>query len=74
MCGAVAKNLADLNETNLQDLYQSRLDGPITCHALVLNFGFIKLFLPEIGQVFTQTLYDGTGEPTPGLFVSKRPD
>ena len=34
-----------------------RLDGPLTCHALVQILGFVKTFLIEIDQVFPQQLY-----------------
>ena len=42
------ENLADFSEKSFQFFYQNRLDGPVTCHALVHNsrilfFSFLKL-------------------------------
>jgi hypothetical protein len=40
-------------EICVQNLYENRLDGPIACHVLVKQTGFLK----TIGQVFPQQLY-----------------
>ena len=48
------ENLADFDETLFKNLYQDRLDGPITGPGT--NFSISKKFLCEIGQAFPQPL------------------
>jgi len=40
------ENLAGFNEKPFQNLCQKGSDGPVTCHVLVLNLEFLKMFLP----------------------------
>jgi len=40
-----------------QNLYQNRLDGPVTCHILVLNLGFL------IFQALCHSHFPGAGDP-----------
>ena len=43
----VLENLADFNEKHFKNLYQGRLDGPITGHVLVQFSRFLKSFSAE---------------------------
>ena len=49
--------MVDFKEKCLASLYQNRLDGLITCNALVQNYGFLKICFLEIGYVFPRALY-----------------
>jgi len=46
------ENLADFNEKLFQNLYQSRLDGPVTCHVLVQISRFLIFFCLKSAKCF----------------------
>ena len=53
-------NSANFNKKEFQDLYQNRLDGPITGHVLEYFFRSLKMFICKTGQAFPQPLYLGS--------------